>query len=142
MSNLEKIIKVMSTLEGEKQKLMVDFKGISLVSPRSAREKAEHIFESLPYTEQMRVWYAVGDEDVSFENINMLSTEAKLALIQQLIVEDCAPETLNEIEARFCAKYMVDSDQEEKLKEEEAEEYSDDQSIVDAIKESYGEEEE
>ncbi|MCI8431534.1 MAG: hypothetical protein HFI16_14990 [Lachnospiraceae bacterium] len=123
MKNMEKVIKVMSTLEEKKQKIAVDFKELSLVSSSASRKKARQLFEELSYAEQMRVWYAVGDEELSLEDINKLSVHARIVLIAQLIVEDCVPETFEELEADV--KLMKEEEQEEKLEIDGAEEYID-----------------
>lgn len=123
MKNMEKVIKVMSTLEEKKQKIAVDFKELSLVSSSASRKKVRQLFEELSYAEQMRVWYAVGDEELFFEDINKLSVHARIVLIAQLIVEDCVPETFEELEADV--KLMKEEEQEEKLEIDGAEEYID-----------------
>ncbi len=84
-NNLAKILKVMETLQPNEQERVVFFKEAAMLNLRQANKAADQFFDDLSPAEKMCVLYNMGG---IFEKIEELSDNAKVSLIQKLILED------------------------------------------------------
>lgn len=102
MKNLQNIILIMNTLGKKEQEQLVEYKQISTQNKATARKIARKLFEQLSCVEQMQILYFMSDKE-SLESIKGIT--ARVALAQNLILEDCSEEDFVDLEEERSLDY-------------------------------------